>query len=124
MTRLKGNFIAGEWVWPGSGKSFDRTNPARPDELVSTAPESSAQDVDEAISHLTENRHGWAATSPDKRAKVIDELLTRKEFSEIWVQKWAELLQVRTTNTVKRKATLLYYEWLQSKIAGNVPAEA
>lgn len=71
MTRLKGNFIAGEWVWPGSGKSFDRTNPARPDELVSVAPESGTQDVDEAISHLTEHRHEWAATAPDKRADVL-----------------------------------------------------
>lgn len=71
MTRLKGNFIAGDWVWPGSGKSFDRTNPARPDEVVSTAPESSAQDVDEAIAHLTEHRHEWAETSPDRRADVL-----------------------------------------------------
>lgn len=71
MTRLKGNFIGGEWVWPGSGRSFERTNPARPDELVSVAPESSAQDVDEAISHLTEHRHVWAATAPDKRADVL-----------------------------------------------------
>ena len=33
-----------------------------------------------------------ASTDPAKRAKLIDELLERKEFSEIWVNKWAELL--------------------------------
>lgn len=71
MTRLKGNFIGGEWVWPGSGRSFERTNPARPDEVVSVAPESSAQDVDEAIAYLAEHRHAWAATAPDKRADVL-----------------------------------------------------
>ena len=36
------------------------------------------------------------STDPAKRSKWIDELLERKEFSEIWVSKWAELLQVRT----------------------------
>ena len=35
-------------------------------------------------------------TSPDKRAKLIDELLDRKEFAEIWAMKWAELLMVKT----------------------------
>ena len=34
--------------------------------------------------------------APDKRSKLIDELLNRKEFVEIWVQKWAEMLQVRS----------------------------
>ena len=38
-----------------------------------------------------------ASTDPDKRAKLIDELLERKEFSEIWVNKWAELLQIRSS---------------------------
>ena len=35
-------------------------------------------------------------TSPDKREKVVDQLLNRKEFVDLWVMKWAELLQVRT----------------------------
>ena len=29
--------------------------------------------------------------SPDKRAKLVDRLLARKEFSEIWAMKWANL---------------------------------
>lgn len=71
MTKLKGNYIGGDWVWPASGESFERTNPARPDELVSIAPESSSQDVDDAVAHLAEHRHAWAATSPEKRADVL-----------------------------------------------------
>jgi len=35
--------------------------------------------------------------------------------------KWAELLQIKSSNTVSYKATLLYYNWLQDKIANNVP---
>jgi len=62
-----------------------------------------------------------ADASPDKRAKYIDEMLARKEFVEMWVMKWSELLQIRSTRQVSYKATLLYYDWLKSKIANNVP---
>jgi hypothetical protein len=62
-----------------------------------------------------------ASTDPLKRDKLVDELLGRKEFAELWVLKWAELLQVRSSNAVSYKATLLYYNWLQDRIARNVP---
>jgi len=60
-------------------------------------------------------------TAPNKREQLVDELLGRKEFAELWVLKWAELLQIRSSNQVSYKATLLYYNWLQDKIARNVP---
>jgi hypothetical protein len=65
----------------------------------------------------------FADASPDKRTKLIDDLLSRKEFTEMWVMKWAELLQIRTnpTNQVSYKATLLYYNWLKERISSNVP---
>ena len=61
--------------------------------------------------------------SSDKRDKVVDKLLSRKEFTEVWVMKFAELLQISTNanNQVSYKATLLYYNWLQERIAKNVP---
>ncbi len=64
-------------------------------------------------------------TSKDanKREKLVDELLGRKEFAELWVLKWAELLQIRSSNQVSYKAMLLYYNWLQDKIARNVPMD-
>jgi hypothetical protein len=61
------------------------------------------------------------STDPEKRAKLVDELLTRKEFAEIWVMKFAELLQIRTTLEVSYKSMLLYFNWLQDKIASNTP---
>jgi hypothetical protein len=55
----------------------------------------------------------------------VDELLERKEFTEMWVMKWAELMQIRTFNDgpkqVSYKAALAYYQWLRERIAGNVP---
>jgi hypothetical protein len=59
--------------------------------------------------------------SPAKRAELIDRLLERKEFVEIWVMKWSELLQVRSNQFVSYKSTLLYYDWLRSRIANDVP---
>ncbi|MDB5313500.1 MAG: hypothetical protein JWO38_7702 [Gemmataceae bacterium] len=60
---------------------------------------------------------------PNKRDLLVDELLDRKEFAELWVLKWAELLQIRSSNQVSYKAMLLYYNWLQDKIARNVPTD-
>ncbi len=64
-----------------------------------------------------------ADTSPDKRAKLIDRLLERKEFSEIWAMKWSELLMLRSSNQVSYKSVYLYYNWLMDRIANNVPLD-
>ena len=61
--------------------------------------------------------------SPDKRSVCIDELLERKEFGEMWVMKWSELLQVRSNKLVSYKATLGYYNWLKDQLAANVPID-
>lgn len=62
--------------------------------------------------------------APDKRAKLIDELLNRKEFVEIWVQKWAEMLQIRTQpNGISYKGMFLYYNWLVEKLSKNTPMD-
>jgi hypothetical protein len=66
-----------------------------------------------------------ADTREDKRGALVDDLLGRKEFTEMWVMKWAELMQIRTFNDgpkqVSYKAALNYYQWLRERIAGNVP---
>ena len=59
----------------------------------------------------------------DKRARKIDELLERKEFSEIWAMKWSELLMVKSSNQVSYKAMFLYSNWLTNKIANDVPLD-
>jgi hypothetical protein len=64
-----------------------------------------------------------ADKAADKREKLIDDLLGRKEFSELWVMKWAELLQIRTDDNrqVSYKTALGYFTWLQSRVEDNVP---
>lgn len=65
-----------------------------------------------------------ASTAPDKREKLVDELLGRKEFVELWVMKFAELLKIRSDNqTVSAKSALLYYNWLEDKLSHDVPMD-
>ncbi|MEO0416303.1 MAG: DUF1549 domain-containing protein, partial [Verrucomicrobiota bacterium] len=66
-----------------------------------------------------------ADAAPDKRAKLIDQLIERKEFTEMWVMKWAELLQIRSNGNVNLgisyKSALLYHNWLKERVAANQP---
>lgn len=64
-----------------------------------------------------------ADTDPQKRAHKIDELIARKEFTELWVSKWAEWLMMRSSNQVSYKSIVLYYQWLSDQIANNVPLD-
>jgi hypothetical protein len=63
------------------------------------------------------------STDPEKRNKLIDELVNRKEFTELWVGYWAEWLMVRSSQVISYKAMLLYYNWLADQIGRNVPLD-
>ena len=59
-----------------------------------------------------------------KRERWVDQLLCRKEFADLWVMKWAELLQIRSReNVVYPKGALLYFEWLRDQMATNAPLD-
>jgi hypothetical protein len=65
-----------------------------------------------------------ADPAPDKRARLVDELMARKEFVEIWVMRWAEILQIRSQgNDVSPKGAILYHQWLDRRIAANEPVD-
>jgi hypothetical protein len=78
-------------------------------------------DITGVLPTIEEYNRFIANPAPNKREQLVDELLGRKEFVELWVLKWAELLQIRSSNQVSYKAMLLYYSWLQDKLAKNVP---
>ncbi|MEZ6128356.1 MAG: DUF1549 and DUF1553 domain-containing protein [Planctomycetaceae bacterium] len=81
-------------------------------------------DITGTMPSSEEHEKFLADTDPQKRDKVIDQLLQRKEFVDIWVMKWAELLQVRTiANRVEKKPMLRYFNWLKEKIASNTPTD-
>ncbi len=73
---------------------------------------------------VEEHDNFLASTDPAKRSKLIDDLLKRKEFAEIWVGKWAEMLQIRTVpNQISHKAMFLYYNWLVEKLQNDTPMD-
>ncbi len=78
-------------------------------------------DVIGVLPTVEEYQRFTANPAPNRREQLVDELLGRKEFAELWMLQWAELLQIRSSNDVSYKATLLYYNWLQDKISRNVP---
>lgn len=61
-----------------------------------------------------------ADTSPDKRSRMIDRLMESPDFTELWVMRWAELLQIRTANGVSPKGLLLYDRWLRERVRAGV----
>ena len=71
-----------------------------------------------------ENYHKFITDkSAGKRDKLVDSLLQKPEFVDVWVMKWAELLQIRSNNNFSYKSTLLYYNWLKKKLTENVPID-
>ena len=71
-----------------------------------------------------EYNHFVTDSSPDKRSRLIDELLQRGEFADLWAAKWADLLMVREVpNFMSKKAVMLYFQWLREQIVNAVPLD-
>lgn len=64
-----------------------------------------------------------ADQSEDRRSRLVDRLLERKEFSEIWAMKWAQLLLVKSDINVSYKAAFLYSSWLTNQLASGQPID-
>jgi hypothetical protein len=79
-----------------------------------------AIDLNGRLPQPEELRAFVADTSPDKRARMIDRLMESPDFTELWVMRWAELLQIRTANGVSPKGLLLYDRWLRERVRAGV----
>lgn len=62
-------------------------------------------------------------TAADKRGALIDRLLERPEFAELWAMKWADVLRVRSSQVLKPKGMHRYNDWLRHAIASNMPLD-
>lgn len=66
--------------------------------------------------------------NPTKRAQLIDELMARTEFADVWATQWAETLKL--TNTTGNdtagtdlKAIYSYYDWIRDQMRRDVPLD-
>ncbi len=65
-----------------------------------------------------------ADESPAKREHLVEALLNRPEFADLWVMKFAELLQIRSRqDQFSPKAALAYFNWLRDQLLTNVPID-
>jgi len=67
-----------------------------------------------------------ADKSVNKRAKLIDELLERPEFVDMWSMKWGEMLRIRAYNQQPAygrdaKAMFSYAAWVKEQMTMNRP---
>jgi hypothetical protein len=68
------------------------------------------------LPNAAERERFLADPDPNKRAALVDRLLARDEFLDIWVMKWAELLQIRTANGLSPKGLQRYDAWLRGRV--------
>lgn len=59
-------------------------------------------------------------TSPDKRERIVEQLLARPEYAEHWANKWADLLRPNPYH-VGIKATRSYDLWIREAFRKNQP---
>ena len=67
-----------------------------------------------------ESRRFLDDARPDKRARLIDELLARPEFADFWALKWCDLLRVEE-KVLDRKGVRLFHDWIRQSIADGKP---
>ncbi len=58
--------------------------------------------------------------SPEKRNKLIDQLLESNDFVDYWTYKWSDILLLNGQK-IRPKALKSYYDWLHDKVEKNVP---
>ncbi len=59
-------------------------------------------------------------TNPDKRAVLIDSLLKRTEFADLWALKWADLLR-NEEKVLDKKGVQVFQRWIRQSIAEGKP---
>jgi hypothetical protein len=60
--------------------------------------------------------------APDKRTRLIDQLLARPEFADHWALKWADMLRLEE-KTLDAKGTQVFHAWLRNAFANDRPLD-
>jgi hypothetical protein len=79
----------------------------------------------DAIGRLPESeltRAFLADRDPEKRAKLIDRLVSQPEFADFWALKWADLLR-NEEKTMGVKGAWIFQRWLRDQIAADRPMD-
>jgi hypothetical protein len=80
-------------------------------------------DVIGTLPTAAEARQFLESDAPDKRAKLVDELLERPEFADYLAMKWSDLLRVKAEFPINLwpNASQAYHHWIRTSIKENMP---
>lgn len=59
---------------------------------------------------------------PDKRARLVDDLLERPEFADFWALKWGDLLRLEE-RALDRKGLDSFHRWIRDSLATGKPMD-
>lgn len=60
-------------------------------------------------------------TAPDKRDRLVDDLLSRPAYAEFWAQRWADLLRNQTSLPWLKAGPWMFHYWIRDCLATNMP---
>ena len=74
------------------------------------------------IPSAEEGRRFVLDPSPNKRSRLINELLLRPEFADFWALKWSDLLR-NEERILDRKGSELFHQWVRQSILQHKPLD-
>jgi hypothetical protein len=66
-------------------------------------------------------REFLADASPDKRNALVDRVLARPEYADLWAHRWGEILRNRVGDSNCKDNTLAFAKWIRQSLADNKP---
>ncbi|MCB9879944.1 MAG: DUF1549 domain-containing protein [Planctomycetes bacterium] len=79
-------------------------------------------DVIGQLPSVAEVRAFVADAAPDKRARLVDDLLARPGFSDVWAMAWVEVLRIER-DRLGDKGVQVFTRWLREALRDGVPMD-
>lgn len=77
-------------------------------------------DITGTLPTPAEARQFLADRRPDRRARLVDALLDRPAYADLWALKWSDVLRVDRQKLTHKEA-YSYYHWIRRLLAANRP---
>lgn len=71
---------------------------------------------------VEETREFLSTGGPDKRSRLIDQLLQRPEYADYWTKKWLDVLRV-SRDSIQLAGAQAFHKWLRERIESDEPAD-
>ncbi|WP_148294605.1 aldehyde dehydrogenase family protein, partial [Halarchaeum acidiphilum] len=82
------NYVGGEWTDSSTGETFENRNPADPDDVIGTFPDSAGEDAETAVAAANDAAAEWAAMPGPERGSIL------REAAKILDDRYDELVEL------------------------------